>query len=91
MSDKLDRNEYFKMYGGDKLFAKVPLIRKKSFDMRVVLPHKMRNCGECKKGILCENCNKLVNQKKDFSSNPNEMKREPPKLFGHMLPKYITI
>ena len=29
VSDKLDRKEYFKKFEGDKLFAKVPLSRKK--------------------------------------------------------------
>ena len=49
------------MYGGDKLIAKVPLSWKKSFNMSVVvIPHKMGNCGECKKDILCENSDKLV-------------------------------
>ena len=42
-----------------------------------------------KKDILCENCDKLVNQKK-LSANLNEMKRKPPNSLGHMLPKYIT-
>ena len=78
------------MFDGDKLFAKVPLSWKKSFNMGVVIPHKMRNCGECKKDILCENCDKLVNQKKKVSVNLNELKREPPNDFGHMQPKYIT-
>ena len=50
----------------------------------------MRNCGECKKDILCENCDKLVNQGKEFSANINELNREHPNQYGHMLPKYIT-
>ena len=58
--------------------------------MGVVIPHRMRNCGECKKDILCENCDKLANQNEEIYANLNELKREPPNEFGHMLPKYIT-
>ena len=63
---------------------------KKSFCYGVVSPHKMRNCNKCAKDVLCDICDKLVNQKKDFSAKLNEMKKRPPKDFGHMLPKYIT-
>ena len=49
----------------------------------------MRYCTECKKDILCESCDKLVNQNKEFSANLNELKREKPNDFVHMLPKYI--
>ena len=55
----------------------------------VVIPQKMRNCTDCKEDILCDNCDRLVNQKKEFSANLNEIKREKPNDFGHMLPKYI--
>ena len=51
----------------------------------------MRNCNKCAKDFLCGGCDKLVNQKKELSPNLNELKREPPNQFGHMLPKYITI
>ena len=44
VSDHLNRKEYFKMFEGDKLVAKVPLSWKKSFSQGVVIPHKMRNC-----------------------------------------------
>ena len=47
----------------------------------------MRNCNKCTKDILCEDCDKLVNQKKDFLANLNELKQEPPNRYGHMLPK----
>ena len=90
VSDNLDRKEYFNMADGGKLLAKVPLSWKKSFSQGVVIPHKMRNCSDCKKDILCDNCDKLVNQKKEFSANLNEIKREPPNKYGHMLPYYIT-
>ena len=91
VSDKLDRKEYFNMADGDKLIAKVPLSWKKSFSQGVVIPHKMRNCNNCTKDVLCDNCDKLVNQNKEFSANLNELKREKPNDFGHMLPKYIIL
>ena len=50
----------------------------------------MKNCSECKKDILCENCDKTVNQKNEFSANFNELKRKQSDEFGDMLPKYIT-
>ena len=90
VSDNLDRKEYFNMYNCDKLIAKVPLSWKKSFSQGVVIPHKMRNFNDCEKDILRENCDKLVNQRKEFSANLNELKREPPNECGHMLPNNIT-
>ena len=47
VSDNLDRKEYFKMFDGGKLVAKVPLSWKKSFSQGFVIPHKMRNCSDC--------------------------------------------
>ena len=47
---------------------------------------KMRNY---KKDFLCDNCGNLVNQRKEFSANLNELKRETPNKFGHILPRYI--
>ena len=58
--------------------------------MGVVIPQKMRNCNICTKNILCDGCDKLVNQNKEFSANVNDLKRQPPNDFGYMLPKYIT-
>ena len=89
ISDNLDREEYFKMLNGDKLFAKVPVSWKESFSMGVVIPHKMRNWNKCTENLLCDGCDKLVNQNKEFSANLNELKRQPPNDYGHMLPKYI--
>ena len=68
VSDNLDRKEYFKMHGGNKLFAKVPLSWKKSFSIGVVIPHKTRICNKCTKGFLCDECDKLVNRNKKFSA-----------------------
>ena len=73
-----------------KLIAKIPLSWKKSFSHGIIIPHKMKNCGACKKDFLCDYCDHLVNQKEEFSANLNEIKREAPNEFGHMLPKYIT-
>ena len=36
VSQNLDTKEYFKMFNGDKLIAKVPLSQKKSFSMQFV-------------------------------------------------------
>ena len=77
------------MANGDKLIAKVPLSWKKSFSHGVVIAHKMRNCNKWTKDILCDSCDKLVNQRKEFSANINELKREKSNNFGHMLPKYL--
>ena len=89
VSDNLDRREYFNMANGDKLVAKVPLSWKKSFSLSDVSAHKRRKCNNCTKDILCDDCDKLVNQNKEFSASLNELKREKPNDFGHMLPKYI--
>ena len=89
VSDNLDRKEYFKMFEGDKLVAKVPLSWKKSFSQGVVIPHKMRNCNKCSNDQSCDDCDKLLNQNKEFSANLNELKREKPNNHGHMLPKNI--
>ena len=90
VGEKLDRKEYFKMADGNKLVAKVSLSWKKSFSQGIVIPHKMKNGSDCKINSLCDNCDKLVNQRKEFSASLNELKREPPNKNGYMLPKYIT-
>ena len=66
VKDVLDRKEYFKIGDGHILVAKVPLSWKKSFNQGVVTPHKTRNCNNCTKEILCDDCDKLVNQRKEF-------------------------
>ena len=86
VADNLNRKEYFKLSNGDNLVAKVPLSWKKSFSQGVIIPHKMRNCNNCTREILCDDCDKLVNQNKEFSANLNELKREKPNDFRHMLP-----
>ena len=89
VSDNLDRKEYFNMAGGGNLFAKTTLSWKKSFSQGVVIPHKMRNCNNCTKDLLSDDCDKLVNQNEEFSANLNELKREKPNDFEYMLPKFI--
>ena len=89
VSDNLDRKKYFKMFDGDKLVAKCHCLGK-SLCMAVVNPHKMRSCNKCTKDTLSDGCDKLVNQTKEFSANLNEIKRELPNKFGHLLPKYIN-
>ena len=79
------------MADGVNLIAKVPLSWKKSFSQEVIFPHKMRNCSDCTKDILCDSCDNLVKQRKEFSANLNELKREKPNDLGHMLAKYIII
>ena len=59
--------------------------------MGVVIPHKFRICNECTRDIVCDNCDKMVSQKKEISANLNNLKNQPPNEFGHMLPKYRTI
>ena len=79
------------MFDCDKIVARIPLSWKKSFSYGVVIPHKMRNCNECGKNIFCDGCGDLVNRTKEFSANLNELERQPPNEFVHMLPKYKTI
>ena len=69
----MDRKEYFIMANGGNLIAKVPLSWKKSFSQGVVIPHKMRYCTDCINDSLCDRCDNLVNQKKEFSANLNEL------------------
>ena len=61
VSDNLARKEYCKMYGADKLIAKEPWSWRKSFNMGVVVPHKLRNCNKCTKALLCDGCDRLEN------------------------------
>ena len=49
----------------------------------------MKNCDKCDKDILCDECDKLVNQIKKLSANLTELKRQALIEFGHLLPKCI--
>ena len=57
--------------------------------MGIVISHKIRNCNKCSENFLCDGCDKLVNQNKEFSANPNEIKQQARNEFGHMLPLSI--
>ena len=56
--------------------------------MGVVIRHKMRDCNKCRKDVLCIECDKIVNQNKEFSANLNELKRQAPDENGYILPLY---
>ena len=59
--------------------------------MGIVVPHKIRIHNKCTENFLCDGCDKLVNQRKEFSANLNELEREASNQFVLMLPKYISI
>ena len=48
----------------------------------------MRQCSECKDGILCTTCNNKINENKEFEANSNLLKRKTPNNFGYMVPYY---
>ena len=66
VSENLNRKEFFNMADGKNLIAKVLLNWKKSFSQGVVIPHKMRYCTDCNNDSLCDSCDKLVNQKRNY-------------------------
>ena len=84
----LDRSQYFDMLNGEKITAMLPRSWKKSFNNGVIIPTKMRQCNECKDGILCVTCNNKINENKEFEANLNLLKRKAPNEFGYMLPYY---
>ena len=51
----------------------------------------MKNCKKSDRDNLCDDCDKLVNQTKDFSANLNELKRQPPDENGFLLPWYKSV
>ena len=85
----LDRLQYFEMLKGNTIQAKLPLSWKKSFESGIIIPKKLRYCTNCRENIICDNCDKKINQIKEFSPNFNELKRQPPNENGYMLPWYI--
>ena len=54
----------------------ISLSWKKSSSEGVLIPHKMKKCSDCKNDSLCDRCDKLVNQKKKFSANLNELSKK---------------
>ena len=62
----------------------------KKFSYGVKIPHKIKNCIKCTEECFCDGHDKFLIQNQEFSANLNEVKRQAPDEFGHMLPKYIT-
>ena len=56
--------------------------------MGVIISSANRECTDCDKNFRCDKCNKLVNQTKEFSANLNELKRQAPNEFRHLLLEY---
>ena len=48
----------------------------------------MKRSKKCNTDILCNECNILVNENKQFEANPNLLKRKHSNRFAHMLPYY---
>ena len=84
----LDRSQYFNMKEDKKKSAMLPRSWKKLFDSGIIIPAKMRFCNECNDKKLCDNCKYQDKENKEFSANRNELKREAPNKYGHMLPYY---
>ena len=57
--------------------------------MRVIIPHKLGYCSDCTENSLFNKCDKFVNQTKEFSADLNDIKRQHPNSFRHMLPWYV--
>ena len=85
----LDRSQFFKLIEGEKISAMLPRSWKKSFDSGIIIPARMRYCNECIHKKMCGKCNNHINENKEFEANLNELKRNTPNEFGHMLPYYI--
>ena len=85
VNDFLIESQVFNMIEGKKMSAMLPKSWKKSFIDGIIKPTKMRQCNNCKDGLLCKTCNNQVTEKK-FKALVNDLKRHPPNEFGHMLP-----
>ena len=77
------------MIEGKKLSALLPKSRKKSFDSGIIKPTKMRFCNECNDKKLCDKCNNQINENKELEASLNQLKRNWPHKFGHMLPHFV--
>ena len=84
----LGRFQYFNMIGGRKILAMLTKSWKKSFNNRIIIPTKIRQCNECEDGLLFTTRNIQTNENKEFEANLNLIKREAPNEFGYMLPYY---
>ena len=58
---------------------------KKSLNNGFDIPTKMKQCNECKDGILCTLCINQINENKEFEANLSLLKRHPLIELGHML------
>ena len=76
------------MIEGKNLSAMLPRSWKKSFDSGINIPTRMRFFNECNDQKVCNKCDNQINENKEFEANLNELKRDPPYEFGHMLPSY---
>ena len=48
----------------------------------------MKFCNECDDKKMCNKCNNQINENKKLEAKLNDLKRHPPKQFGHMLLYY---
>ena len=85
----LDRSQFFDMLEGKKISAMLSKSWKKSFNIGVVRPVKMRRCNHCNAEILCNECINQFNENKEFEANINLLKREAPNQFEYMFPFYV--
>ena len=84
----IDWSQNFDMLEGEKISAMLPRSWKKSFNIGVVIPVKMRRCIDCKDGIIITTCNNQINESKEFEATFYLLKGDAPNEFGHMLPVY---
>ena len=64
----------------------LPRSWEKSFNNGIVIPTKLRQCKECKDGILGTTCNNQINENKEFEANLKLLNRRPPNKLGQMIP-----
>ena len=55
------------MLKGNTIQARLLLSWKKSFESGIIIPKKLRYCTECHENIICDDCDKKINQIKEFS------------------------
>ena len=85
----LERSHFLDMLEGKKISAILPKSWKKSFNIGIVIPAKMRRCDKCGGKILCATCNIQINEIKEFEVNLILSKREAPNKVGYMLPCFL--
>ena len=85
----LDRSQCFDMLEGKKISAMLPKSWKKSFNIGIVIPAKLRRCDKCRGKTWCATCNNQPNENEEFEADLILLKREDPNKFGYMLPYFI--